>query len=201
MKNTNIRIVGVGGQGIILASNLISDVALRAGFDVKKAEVHGMSQRGGSVTSDVRFGQKVYSPLIAPGEVDILVAFERLEALRALPALADGGSVVLNLQSIAPSSLLVTKAEYPVDAEDRLRAAVSRVIAVDGPLIAADLGDSRVINSVVLGALSTMLPFEMDQWEEAYRARLKNKGVDVNLKAFVRGREQGATAEVTTGVP
>ncbi len=173
MKNTNIRIVGVGGQGIILASNLISDVALRAGFDVKKAEVHGMSQRGGSVTSDVRFGQKVYSPLIAPGEVDILVAFERLEALRALPALAEGGCVVLNRQSIAPS-LLVTKAEYPADA----RTACVPRLARDRTGRAADSRDwrSRVINSVS-SALSTSCRSRWINGRRLTAARLKNKAL------------------------
>lgn len=192
MANTNIRIVGVGGQGIILASNLLSDVALEAGLDVKKAEVHGMSQRGGSVTCDVRFGEKVFSPLIAAGEVEIVVAFERLEAVRALKDLTSGGTVVLNRQSIAPATVLSGGAQYPMDTEDRVREASGRCILVDGPEIAQSLGDPRVINSAVLGALSALLPFTDEQWEKAYQRRLKNKGVEVNLKAFALGRQAAA---------
>ena len=190
MSVTSIRIVGVGGQGIILASNLLSEVALAAGLDVKKAEAHGMSQRGGSVTSDVRFGEAVHSPLIGPGEVDVLVAFERLEAVRALPTLKSGGAVVLNSQSIAPMPVLSGKARYPSDIEQDLARQVERLIVVDGPAIADALGESRVINSVVLGALSTLLPFQEAQWRAAFEERLKKKGLEVNLRAFEEGKNQ-----------
>lgn len=194
MSVTNVRIVGVGGQGIILASNLLSEVALLAGLDVRKAEVHGMSQRGGSVTSDVRFGDVVHSPLVPQGEVDVLVGFERLETVRALPDLRQGGAVVLNRQSIAPMPVLSGKVQYPLDTEETLAREAGRLIAVDGPLIAQALGEQRVINSVVLGALSTLLPFTDKQWKTAYKERLKKKVLDVNLQAFEEGRKQAAAA-------
>ncbi len=200
METVSIRIVGVGGQGIVLASNLIGEVALAAGLDVKKAEVHGMSQRGGSVTCDVRFGEKVFSPLAAPGEVDLIIAFERLEALRNLSALKPDGTVVVNRQSIAPSTVTSGMATYPPDVDERLRAEAPRLVFVDGPRIAGELGDPRVINSAVLGAASLLLPFSEEQWEEAFRARLKDKGVEVNLQAFRRGRSE-AEAERTAASP
>jgi indolepyruvate ferredoxin oxidoreductase beta subunit len=196
VKTTSIRIVGVGGQGIVLASNLIGEVALAAGLDVKKAEVHGMSQRGGSVTCDVRFGKKVFSPLTAPGEVDLIIAFERLEALRNLPALKPEGLIVVNRQSIAPSTVTAGMATYPPDVDEQLRRQAQRLVFVDGPRIAAELGDPRVINSAVLGAASCLLPFSLEQWEEAFHARLKNKGVEVNLQAFRRGRSEAESVEI-----
>ena len=194
MSVTSIRIVGVGGQGIILASNLLSEVALAAGLEVKKAEAHGMSQRGGSVTSDVRFGDVVHSPIIGVGDVDLLVAFERLEALRALPVLKPGAAIVLNRQSIAPMPVLSGKAQYRADIEQTLAREAGRLIPVDGPLIADALGEPRVINSAVLGALSTLLPFSDEQWRAAYEQRLKKKGLEVNLRAFEEGKNQAAAA-------
>jgi indolepyruvate ferredoxin oxidoreductase beta subunit len=202
VSTISIRIVGVGGQGIVLASNLLGEVALAAGLDVKKAEVHGMSQRGGSVTCDVRFGEKVFSPLTAPGDVDLIIAFERLEALRNLPALKPDGVIVVNRQSIAPSTVIAGMAVYPPDVDERLRQQAARLIFVDGPRIALDLGDPRVINSAVLGAASPLLPFSLEQWEEAFQARLKNKGVEINLQAFLRGRAEAESVEAAaSGLP
>ncbi|MFH1503026.1 MAG: indolepyruvate oxidoreductase subunit beta [Candidatus Eisenbacteria bacterium] len=181
---TNVFICGVGGQGILLASEILSEVALRRGMDVKKSEVHGMAQRGGAVVSHVRFGPKVYSPVIADGEADLLVSFEKLEALRWLHALAPGGELIVNAQEITPSGL----EEYPENVEGELEARVPGRHTVDALSIARQAGNTRAVNTVMLGAFSTFLPFTEDEWKTAIEGRVPPKTVEVNLKAFELGR-------------
>jgi indolepyruvate ferredoxin oxidoreductase beta subunit len=186
---TSIWISGVGGQGTILASELIALAALESGLDVKKSEVHGMAQRGGSVVSQVRFGPKVHSPLIAEGDADVLLAFEKVEALRYAPALKPTGFVVANTQEIPSSTVLAGLETYPKDVEARLRTMTERLVMVPGEQIARELGALKVVNVVLLGVASALIPLPPDSWEKAIRARLASKLVDLNLKAFARGRE------------
>lgn len=187
---TNILIAGVGGQGVLLVSEILSEACLRAGCDVKKSEVHGMAQRGGSVTSHVRFGKQVHSPLIEKGQADVLVSFEELEALRWIAFLKPGGTVVVNAQRIAPITVSSGVSTYPEDVLEQLRERTSRVVAVDGIGIAQKVGNPRVVNVVLLGALSNHLNIEESIWRETISARVPPKTVDVNLKAFEAGRAQ-----------
>ena len=187
---TNIRLAGVGGQGILVASEVLCEVLLAAGCDVKKSEVHGMAQRGGTVNSDVRFGQKVYSPLIPQGEVDILLAFEEMEALRYLPRLRSGGTVIVNKQRILPSAVASGKAQYPSDIEEQLAKRAGKVIVLDGPALALEAGSSRSVNICLLGALSKILDIDRSIWEAAITERFKNRGLEANLKAFELGRSR-----------
>jgi indolepyruvate ferredoxin oxidoreductase beta subunit len=183
-KVTNVFIAGVGGQGILLASEILSEVALSHGLDVKKSEVHGMAQRGGSVVSHVRFGRKVHSPVIAEGEADLLVSFEKMEALRWIHYLAPGGTVVVNDQEIVPSGL----EEYPPGLGDQIRARVPDSIFVDALRLAEEAGHARAVNTVMLGAFSDYLDFPEDDWKGAIQARVPKRTVEVNLKAFELGR-------------
>jgi indolepyruvate ferredoxin oxidoreductase beta subunit len=187
---TNILIAGVGGQGVLLVSEIFSEACLRSGYDVKKSEVHGMAQRGGSVTSHVRFGEQVHSPLIEKGQADVLVSFEELEALRWIAFLKPGGAVVVNAQRIAPMTVSSGVASYPEDVLEQLRERTSRVVAVDGIGIAQEVGNPRVVNVALLGALSKHLKIEENIWRETISARVPPKTVEVNLKAFEAGRAQ-----------
>ena len=186
---TNIRLAGVGGQGILVASELLCDVLLESGFDVKKSEIHGMAQRGGTVNSDVRFGEKVYSPIIPSGEVDILLAFERMEALRYLPSLRKGGVVIVNEQKILPSSVASGKMEYPADIEDHVKARTDRLVGIDALSLAREAGSVRGVNVCLLGVLSAFMEIGEPVWESAITERFTNKGLEANLRAFALGRE------------
>ena len=183
-KVTNVFIAGVGGQGILLASEILSEVALSHGLDVKKSEVHGMAQRGGSVVSHVRFGAKVYSPVIAEREADLLVSFEKMEALRWIHYLAPGGTVIVNEQEIVPSGL----EEYPEGLGDEIRARVPDSLFVDALRLANEAGHARAANTVMLGAFSNYLDFSEEDWKGAIQGRVPKKTIDVNLKAFELGR-------------
>ena len=189
---TNIRLAGVGGQGILVASEVLCEALLASGHDVKKSEVHGMSQRGGTVNSDVRFGPKVYSPIIPEGQVGILLAFERMEALRYLPSLKHGGTVVVNTQRILPAAVAAGKVAYPADVEEQLARWAGRVVPVDALDAAAQLGSPRSANVFLLGVLSGLLDITPAEWEEAIRARFRTKGVEGNLRAFAAGRAVSA---------
>jgi len=184
----SVFITGVGGQGILLASELLSEVARAAGKDVKKSEVHGMAQRGGSVVGHVRFGPEVASPLITDGEADVILAFEKLEALRHINALKPGGKVVVNDQEIAPSSVAAGLMEYPADIWDRIVAVSSDAVKVEGAKLAKEAGSIRTTNVVLLGALSAFLPFDEKIWHEAIEKRVPPKTIEVNIKAFALGR-------------
>ena len=188
-----IVIVGVGGQGTLLASRILGRIAIAEGLDAKVSEVHGMSQRGGSVITHVRIaegGEKVYSPLVEQKGADVIVAFERLEALRALPYLKEGGSIVLNDQKILPMPVITGAMEYPADALERVKASAN-VIAVDALGAARACGTGKAANIVLLGVLSRLLPYSAERWEEAIRACVKPAFLDVNLKAFETGRQLG----------
>lgn len=200
MKTINFLLAGVGGQGTILASDVLVNVGLRAGFQAKQAEVHGMSQRGGSVTSFVRWGQVVYSPIVGAGEVDVYLAFEKAEALRNLGQLRRGAVVVVNMQAIEPITVTSGGQLYPND--DRLRATVAvvtdRAAYIDGERIAGDLGNTRAANVVLLGALSALVEREglapglaADAWLAEITARVPPKYVELNRQAFEAGRQLG----------
>ncbi|MCK4548234.1 MAG: indolepyruvate oxidoreductase subunit beta [Candidatus Eisenbacteria sp.] len=175
---------GVGGQGIILAGNLVADLALDAGFDVKKSEVHGMAQRGGSVVSHVRFARKVYSPVIVEGQATHLVAFELMEALRWIHMLVPGGTLIVNEQEIIPSGLTT----YPKAIREGITSRCSQTVFINGGRLAAEAGNVRAVNVALLGALSKYLDFDVSEWEHAIRKRVPEKWMDVNLKAFEMGR-------------
>jgi len=186
---TNVLLVGVGGQGVLLGSEVLAAVAALAGFEVKKSEVHGMAQRGGSVVSHLRFGAEIYSPLISRGAADYLVSFERLETLRYLDFLHAGSVVLVNNQQIVPLPVGVGKAVYPTDIEERLLATGVRTCFVEGHAIALATGNAKAVNAVILGALSSIMSFAPALWEEALRNQIPARLLDLNLRAFARGRE------------
>lgn len=190
MKDTgNILFSGVGGQGILLASEVTVYSLLRAGYDAKKSEVHGMAQRGGSVTAQLRYGEKVYSPLIEPGRVDIQMAFEMMEAVRYLPYLHKGSKVIVNTQKILPPSVATGQAEYPEGVLDHLTQRDIVVVPVDAFDLAREVGEVRTANVVMVGALSTFLPVAPELYEDVIKTRVPEKFRDVNLKAFAAGRK------------
>ena len=189
-RDINFLFVGVGGQGILTASDIAAEVGLEAGFDAKKSEVHGFSQRGGVVESHVRWGQRVAAPLAEKGTVDYLVATELLEAARWIDWLRPGGAVLINNQHISPMSVTVGDAVYPSD-EDILAAVHARtddVTIADGLAIAERLGNSRLANTVLLGALSTRLDVPPETWLAVVERRVPPRYVELNRKAFGEGR-------------
>ncbi len=185
----NILFSGVGGQGILLASEITALGLLGAGFDVKKSEVHGMAQRGGSVTAQLRYGQKVYSPLIEPGKADIQVAFEMMEAVRYLPYLHKGSKVVVNTQRILPPAVATGQAAYPEGLIEQLLERGIEVVAVDAFDLAKEVGEVRTANVVMVGAMAAFMPVESSIFEEAIRTRVPEKFLDVNIKAYKAGRD------------
>jgi len=189
-EKLNFALVGVGGQGTILASDVLAELGLRLGYDVKKAEVHGMSQRGGSVTSHLRWGSRVFSPIIPPGEADILVAFEKLEAARFIQLLKPNGLALVNDFAIAPLSVQTSGVPYPED--DDLHIRLARVTEnswwVKGVEIAETLGNTRTANVVLLGALSALLDFDLPAWNSVLEMRVPAKHLDLNMRAFNAGR-------------
>lgn len=191
MKNKvqNILLVGVGGQGILLASEILSEVLMLGGYDVKKAEVHGMAQRGGSVVSHVRYGEKVYSPIIPEGEADILFGFELLESYRYLPLLKKDAQVVVSDLQIVPPGVALGKESYPEDVPGKIRAAFPRCRIVNSMDLAVQAGNMRTVNTVLLGALSTMMDIAEDAWVQAMKNRVPARFLDENLKAFSLGRQ------------
>ena len=175
----NILIVGVGGQGTLLASVLLGNLALAKGYDVKLSEVHGMSQRGGDVCS----------PIIEKGEADIIIAFERLEAYRWLPYLAEGGAMYVNRQNIMPMPVTLGQAEYPERADEIIAAAAGKLVELDALAIAEEAGSSKAVNVVLLGAASGDLPFSREEWLKVIEDNVKPKFVELNKEAFVKGAE------------
>jgi indolepyruvate ferredoxin oxidoreductase, beta subunit len=188
-ETRNVFLSGVGGQGTILASNILGQALLDAGYDVKKAEVHGMAQRGGDVTTHFRYGKKVHSPLIKQGEVDFLVSFELLEALRYINWVKPEGKVILNTQKILPPSVSLGKAEYPGNVEQTFRKYFKdNVWVVDGREIAKALGNIQVANVVLIGALSNFFPeLSLDQWVNAIKGLLPARLHEINIEAFHKG--------------
>jgi len=185
---TNILLVGVGGQGIIVASEIMADAFLEAGYDVKKSEVHGMAQRGGSVSTHVRFGSKVYSPLIKEGEADIFAAFEELEAMRYVHYLGPNPTIILNEQRLNPPSVSLGKERYPENIADSLSRRAARFKKIAGKDLALQAGDIRTLNIVLLGALSAFLPVPEGIWTENILRRFPSKAHKTNLEAFRLGK-------------
>ena len=185
---TNILLVGVGGQGILLASEILSETFMLAGFDVKKSEIHGMSQRGGSVVSHVRYGKEVFSPIVPEGEGDILFGFELMETSRYLSLLKPGGRVVANDLRIPPPSILMGREVYPEGLADRIRVQFPDFLLVDGQKLATEAGNPRAANTVLLGAVSKRLNIAEEFWLAALRKMAPPKALEINRKAFMMGR-------------
>jgi indolepyruvate ferredoxin oxidoreductase beta subunit len=188
MGITNVLFAGVGGQGIILASKILTKCAFVSGYQVKESELHGMAQRGGSVTSHVRFGDAVYSPLIHRGKADFLVALEQLEGLRYAYFLKPGGVVVLNQKKVPPS-IINPPAAYPEDAESELESMGFHVHSIQAFEIANELGNVKLENIIVMGVLSRHMPFTMSVWEQVIQESVPPKTIDLNLTAFRKGRD------------
>lgn len=184
----SVLLVGVGGQGIIRASDILSAVMMKAGFDVKKSEVHGMAQRGGCVSSHVRFGPKVYSPLAKKGDVDVLVSFEKLETLRYLEYLKADGTVIINDEEVYPPSVNLGDEPYPEDTVDFIKQHFTDVKVVDATEMALRSGDRRMANTVILGVLSSYLDIGNDIWEGVLAESFPSKILNGNKKAFQLGR-------------
>lgn len=184
----NIMIVGVGGQGSLLASKLLGWLLLNEGYDVKVSEVHGMSQRGGSVVTYVRFGEKVYSPIIDKGEADLIVSFEKLEAARYLDYLKPDGTVVVNTQQIDPMPVVTGATVYPQDLIEKMKAAGANVDAMDCLTLAREAGSEKVVNLVLLGRLSRHYDIPIEHWQAAIEACVPKKFLEINQKAFLLGR-------------
>ena len=190
MNKANILILGVGGQGTLLASVLLGNLALKKGYDVKLSEVHGMAQRGGSVVTHVRIAEDgVNSPLIEPGEADIIIAFEELEAYRWLPYLRKGGRMYVNAQQIMPMPVIMGKAEYPESIIEKLQAYAGKVKAIDGLKLAEESGTDKAVNVVLLGAASNDMPFSDEEWLSVIEENVKPKFIDINKTAFEKGKK------------
>ncbi|MGN0833875.1 MAG: indolepyruvate oxidoreductase subunit beta [Kiritimatiellia bacterium] len=192
MKTVNVALVGVGGQGIILTADILAKTAAIAGFDVKKSEIHGMSQRGGSVTSQVRFGESVASPIIQEGTADVLVAFDKVEALRNAGILAKGGVAFVNDLYLVPVTVSSGQQPPVEDLDGKVRNAFKQLVLVDAMKIATEeVGNARTMNMVIAGALSAFCPFKDEQWMQAMTEMLtgpKARLLEVNRKAFQLGR-------------
>lgn len=183
----SLMIVGVGGQGTLLASRLIGNVLLNQGYDVKVSEVHGMSQRGGSVVTYVKYGEKVYSPVVDPGEADGIVAFEILEAARWLPYLKEDGKMIANSQQIDPMPVITGAVQYPQELAAEIRKAGGNLIAVDAVAIAQEAGSVKAVNIVLMGVLAKHMEFEKEHWIRAIEETVPKKFITMNLKAFEYG--------------
>ncbi len=183
---TNIMIVGVGGQGTLLASRILGNTVIGEGFDVKVSEVHGMSQRGGSVVTYVKYGEEVFSPVIDKGQADIILAFEKLEAYRAMPYLKKGGKMIVNTQEIDPMPVITGVAKYPENIIEKLKENID-VTAVDALSLAIEAGNPKAVNVVLIGVMakSTDIPYE--KWVEALKATVPEKFLEINMKAFNLG--------------
>lgn len=185
----SIMIVGVGGQGTLLASKMLGQVLLSAGYDVKVSEVHGMSQRGGSVVTYVRYGSKVYSPIIDRGEADAVVSFEVLEAARYLEWLKDDGTIVTNTQQIDPMPVITGAAQYPENLVEKMKATGAKVDALDCLSLAEQAGSPKAVNMVLMGRLSKYFDFSDDEWLKAMEVVVPPKFLEMNKVAFRLGKE------------
>ena len=188
MTTKNIMIVGVGGQGSLLASKLLGHLLLSEGYDVKVSEVHGMSQRGGSVVTYVRFGEEVYSPIIDKGEADFIVSFEKLEAARYVEYLKEGGRIVVNTQEIDPMPVITGAAVYPENLIEKMQSLSIQVDAMDCLTLAEEAGSSKAVNLVLMGRLSRYFDIPLEKWQKAIEACVPAKFADMNQKAFLLGR-------------
>lgn len=182
----NIMIVGVGGQGTLLASRILGNTVIGEGYDVKVSEVHGMSQRGGSVVTYVKYGDKVYSPIIDKGEADIILAFEMLEAYRALPFLKKGGKIIVNNQQIDPMPVITGAAQYPAEIEQKISGCCDAIF-VDALKLAREAGNTKAVNVVLIGLMAKNSEIEYEKWVETIKTTVPEKFLEVNLKAFDLG--------------
>ena len=188
METKNVMIVGVGGQGSLLASKLLGRILLTKGYDIKVSEVHGMSQRGGSVVTYVRFGDKVYSPVIDKGQADYIISFELLEAARWTEFLKPGGKIITNMQQINPMPVIIGAAEYPQDLVTKMQAAGLDVDAFDALSLAEQAGSAKAVNIVLMGHLSKNFDFSEEEWLEAIEQSVPAKFLELNKTAFSLGR-------------
>lgn len=190
MKNvTSIMIVGVGGQGTLLASRLLGNVLMNEGFDVKVSEVHGMSQRGGSVVTYVKYGEKVYSPVVEKGEADIIIAFELCEAARWLPYLKKGGKLIVNTQQVDPMPVITGAASYPENLVEKLKATGCDCTALDALSLAEQAGSSKATNVVLMGVVANFMEFPVSLWKKIIEQTVPPKFLEMNLKAFDLGNQ------------
>lgn len=187
MKTTNVMIVGVGGQGSLLASKLLGNLLVGEGYDVKVSEVHGMSQRGGSVVTYVRFGEKVYSPIITDGEADLIISFEKLEAARYARYLKKDGRIVVNTQQIDPMPVIIGAAEYPEQVLEELTAKGVNVEALDALSLAEQAGSSKAVNIVLMGRVARKMDIPYDRWIAAIEETVAPRFIEMNKKAFDLG--------------
>ena len=187
MKSLNVMIVGVGGQGTLLASRVLGAAMQAAGLDVKVSEVHGMSQRGGSVVTYVRAGEKVYSPIINPGEADMILAFEQLEAARWLPYLKKEGLLIVNTQKMDPMPVVTGAAQYPDGVLEAIQKAGARLQAVDALQLAMEAGSVKAVNIVLIGVMARQTDIQKEVWVDAVRSTVPERFVELNLKAFEAG--------------
>ncbi len=196
-RTLSVLLAGIGGQGVLTASQLLSEAAVLAGHDVKKSEVHGMAQRGGVVTSHVRIGRKVYSPVIPSGEVDLLVAFEEAEALRWRPELRSDGTLIVNCLQVAPPIVNLGLFKYPDNPLASLRAVTGSLLPVEASALAIEMGSPRLAGTILIGAAAAVLPLSVEHWEAAIRSRFTAPEVlDQNLKAFHQGREYATSSAI-----
>ena len=189
-ETKNIMIVGVGGQGTLLTSRILGGITVENGYDVKLSEVHGMAQRGCSVVTYVRYGEKVTEPIVEEGQADVLIAFEKLEALRYAHFLKKDGVIIVNDQKIDPMPVVTGVAKYPEGIIEHLSEKY-KVISVDAQKEALELGNSRVFNVIILGVAASKMDFEKEQWIEVIKKKVPQKTIDINVKAFERGYEIG----------
>jgi indolepyruvate ferredoxin oxidoreductase beta subunit len=184
---TDILIVGVGGQGTLLTSRILADVAVQMGYDVKVSEIHGMAQRGGSVVTQVRYGEKVYSPIIKKGDADILLAFEKLEAARWLDYLKPDGIVIINDERVDPLPVMSGRVKYPLDIVDKIKEKVPNTRLINATEIAGQCGNTRAANVVLVGVLAAVASLPIAEMENAIRRMVPDKAIDINLNAFEEG--------------
>jgi indolepyruvate ferredoxin oxidoreductase beta subunit len=186
----NILISGVGGQGVLLTSKIIAEAALLQGLDVKQSEVHGMAQRGGSVLSQVRFGEKVFSPIVSEGEADLLIGFEPLEAARYIHFLKDDGTAIYNTRPIGTIGVSIAAEEYPADIDSVIKSRIKTILPFDGTKLAVAAGDKRTLNLVMLGAALKFLPLKESIIIDAIMSTVPKKVLEINQKAFAAGKAQ-----------
>ncbi|HAN44525.1 MAG TPA: indolepyruvate oxidoreductase subunit beta [Ruminococcaceae bacterium] len=188
-QTKSIMIVGVGGQGSLLASKLFGNVLLARGYDVKVSEVHGMSQRGGSVVTYVKYGDKVYSPVVEQGEADVIISFEKLEAARWVSYLKKGGKMIVSEQQIDPMPVIIGAASYPENIIDKIKDMGIQITSVDALSIAEKLGNAKAANVVLMGVVSAMLDISVEDWRNAIKECVPEKFLELNLAAFESGRK------------
>ncbi|AAK79959.1 indolepyruvate ferredoxin oxidoreductase beta subunit [Clostridium acetobutylicum] len=188
MRNINIIIVGVGGQGALLASKILGRVGMKKNYDVKVSEVHGMSQRGGSVVTYVRFGEKLHSPIVEKGQADIILAFEELEALRWIEYLNEKGIVIVNTEKIYPLPVIIGKEKYPDNIIDSIKSVCKNTISLDCLKICKKYKNMKISNMVILGAFSRVMDIEKELWIQSIKETVPQRFLDINMKAFEEGR-------------